>query len=78
MTNGDKIRKMTDEELQSLFNEISNKCFFAEMVEVSPVLLVHLIRGKSKCWTAKNIRFLLRGALTLIALIPEQSLLQSG
>ena len=28
MTNGDKIRKMTDEELQSLFNEISNKCFF--------------------------------------------------
>lgn len=27
MTNGDKIRKKTDEELQSLFNKISNACF---------------------------------------------------
>ncbi len=28
MTNGDKIRKKTDEELQYLFNEISTKCHY--------------------------------------------------
>ena len=27
MTKGDQIRKMTDEELQNLFNKISNACF---------------------------------------------------